>query len=126
MNKNTTSSQLIINRLKKRQSSSPVGHFSYQYQHTHPQHKLTNIYEKSRYLLALEHCFHQHLQPKWRENVRVGNYQSGKLSLVTASGTWSTVLHCQKQRLIRELKQQALFTDLVDIECLINPTLYTT
>ncbi len=82
---------------------------------------LHRLLKQAENLSKLQLLVHQYLAPAQREQLQLGGYDDGALTLVVADAAWATRLRYQQERLVQQLRQHAEFAGLQRIRLKIRP-----
>ena len=87
----------------------------------HGNNSLQRLLRQAETLSQLQSLVHRYLAPAAREQLQLGNYEQGVLTLVLADAAWATRLRYQQEQLVRQLAQHAEFASLQRIRLKIRP-----
>ena len=82
---------------------------------------LQRLLRQAENLSKLQSLVYQHLAPAQREQLQLGAYEQGVLTLILADAAWATRLRYQQERLMQQLRQHAEFAGLQRIRLKIRP-----
>ena len=84
-------------------------------------HLLQRLLQQAETLSRLQALVHGHLAPALREQLQLGSYRDGTLTLVLLDAAWATRLRYQEPRLLGQLRQHQEFAGLQRIRLKIRP-----
>lgn len=87
----------------------------------HGNHFLQRLLKQAQTLSQLQTLVHGYLAPAAREQLQLGSYENGVLTLVLAEAAWATRLRYQQDRLLGQLRQHPEFSSLQRIQLKIRP-----
>lgn len=87
----------------------------------HNSHFLQRLLKQAQTLSQLQVLVHHYLAPAAREQLQLGSYDNGVLTLVLAEAAWATRLRYQEARLLDQLRQHSEFTGLQRIRLKVRP-----
>lgn len=82
---------------------------------------LQRLLRQAENLSRLQALVHRYQSPAIREQLRLGSYEDGVLTLVLADAVWVTRLRYQQEHLMQQLRQHAEFSGLRHIRLKIRP-----
>lgn len=83
--------------------------------------RLQRLLRQAESLSKLQALLYQHLAPAQREQLQLGGYDEGVLTLILADAAWATRLRYQQGRLLQQLRQHDEFSGLQHIRLKIRP-----
>lgn len=84
-------------------------------------HFLQRLLSQAQTLSQLQLLVHRYLAPAAREQLQLGSYDNGVLTLVLAEAAWATRLRYQQERLLGQLRQHPEFASLQSIRLKVRP-----
>lgn len=82
---------------------------------------LQRLLRQAENLSRLQTLVHGQSSPAIREQLRMGGYDDGVLTLILADAVWITRLRYQQERLVQQLRQHAEFSGLQRIRLKVRP-----
>lgn len=92
----------------------------------HSHHLLQRLLRQAEILSQLQSLVHRYLSPAVREQLQLGGYDKGVLTLILADAACATRLRYQQEQLIRQLAQHQEFAGLQRIRLKIRSPLSRT
>lgn len=87
----------------------------------HGNPRLHSLLQQAQNLSQLQALVHQYLAPAAREQLRLGGYENGLLTLVLNDAAWATRLRYQQEQLVQQLRQHDPFAGLLRIRLKVRP-----
>lgn len=87
--------------------------------------QLNKIINKVHSLQILTQKLHSHLDRKLSHHCQVADFYDGKLVIAVTNGSWATLIRYAIPDLLEKLRREKEFDFLQQIQCIIQPTLFT-
>lgn len=85
--------------------------------------RLSQLISRASHLSALQEVLHQQLSSAMQEQVLLGDYNQGVLTLLVHDSVWLTRLRYQQKSLLQRLATLQAFRDIQRIQFRISPTI---
>lgn len=82
---------------------------------------LHRLLKQAEQLSRLQELVYLYLAPAARDQLQLGNYVEGTLSLIVSDAGWATRLRYQQERLMAQLRQHSEFAGLQRVRIRVRP-----